>query len=117
MQQRILPIYLPFLPTQRAVAVQTRALLAHRQQTLLDGVPLGLGERAALGEAVDGVKGGVDERGVVLGAGEERRAAGEEGQQGGADVAVHGQRRLRGAETLLWKVDDAGWTSCLFLGS
>lgn len=54
------------------------------------------------------MKGGVDERGVVLGAGEEGRAAGEEGQQGGADVAVHGQRRLRGAKALLWKVEDAG---------
>lgn len=75
--------------------------LADRQQALLDGVPLGLGERAALGQAVDGVQGGVDQRGVVLGAGKERGAAGEEGEDGRADVAVHGQSRLGGAQTLL----------------
>lgn len=77
--------------------------LADGQQALLYGIPLGLGEDAALGEAVDGVQGGVDEGGVVLGAGEQGGAAGEEGQQGRADVAVHGQGRLCGAQTLLWK--------------
>ena len=77
--------------------------LADGQQTLLDGVSLGLGERAALGEAVDGVEGGVEEAGVVLRAGEERGTAGEEGQHGRADVAVHGQGRLRGAQPLLWR--------------
>lgn len=55
------------------------------------------------------MQGGVNEGGVVLRAGEEGCAAGEEGQQGGADVAVHGQRRLGGAEALLWKLEGAGW--------
>ncbi len=55
------------------------SLLADSQQALLYGISLGLGERAALGKAVDGVQSGVDEGGVVLGAGEERGAAGEEG--------------------------------------
>lgn len=53
--------------------------LANSQQALLDGVSLGLGERTAFGEAVDGVQSGVDEGGIVLGAGKERGAAGEEG--------------------------------------
>ena len=53
--------------------------LADGQQALLYSISLSLGERAALGEAVDGVQGGVDEAGVVLGASKERGAAGEEG--------------------------------------
>lgn len=44
---------------------------------------------------------GVDEGGVMLGAGKERGAAGEEGKHGRADVAVHGQRCLGGTQTLL----------------
>lgn len=58
------------------------SLLADSQQALLYSVSLSLGERAALGEAVDGVQSGVDEGGVVLGAGEERGTSGQEGQQG-----------------------------------
>lgn len=76
-------------------------LLADSQQAFLDSISLGFGERAALGEAVDGVQGGVDEGGVVLGAGEERGAAGQQRQQSRADVAVHGQGRLCGTQTLL----------------
>lgn len=57
-------------------------LLANRQQALLYRISLRLRQRATLGEAVDGVQSGVDEGGVVLGAGEERGAAGEEGQHG-----------------------------------
>lgn len=55
---------------------------------------------------------GVDEGGIVLGASEERGAAGEEGQQGGADVAVHGEGRLCGAQTLLQKERMTGHTTC-----
>ncbi len=80
-----------------------RSLLADRQQALLYGISLGLGERATLGEAVDGVQGGVDEGGVVLGAGKEGGAAGQEGEQGRADVAVHGEGGLCGTQALLWK--------------
>lgn len=78
-----------------------RALLAHGQQALLDGVPLGLGERAAFGQPVDGLQRGVDELRVVLRAGKESGTAGQQRQQGGADVPVHGQRRLGGAQHLL----------------
>lgn len=70
--------------------------LADSQQALLYSISLGLGERTALGEAVDGVQSGVDEGGVVLGASKERGAAGEEGKQSGADVAVHSQGCLCG---------------------
>lgn len=56
-------------------------LLADSQQAFFYSISLGFGERAALGEAVDGVQSGVDKGGVVLGAGEERGAAGQERQQ------------------------------------
>lgn len=56
-------------------------LLAHSQQAFFDSISLGFGERAALGEAVDSVQSGVNEGGVVLGASEERGAAGQERQQ------------------------------------
>ena len=46
-------------------------------------------------------RGGVDEGGVVLRAGEERRAARQQGKQRRADVPVHGQGRLRGAQHIL----------------
>ena len=72
------------------------------QQTLLDGVPLGLGERASFGQPVDGLQRGVDQLCVVLRVAEESGAAGEQGQQGRADVPVHGQRCLSGAQHFLW---------------
>lgn len=77
------------------------ALLADSQQTLLDGVPLGFGERAAFGQSVDGLKCGVDQLSVVLRAAEESGTAGQQRQQRRADVPVHGQRRLSGAQHLL----------------
>lgn len=76
-------------------------LLADGQQTLLDSVSLGLGQRAAFGEAIDGLQRGVDQLRVVLSAGEQCRAAGQQGQQGGANVPVHGQRRFSGAQDFL----------------
>lgn len=76
-------------------------LLADSQQAFLYSIPLGFGERAALGEPIDGVQGGVDKRGVVLGAGKERGAAGQERQQSRSDVSVHSQSRLCGTQTLL----------------
>lgn len=79
-----------------------RALLADSQQALLDGIPLGFGERATFGEPVDGLQRGVNQLGVVLRAGKEGGTAGQQGQQGRADVPVHGQRRLSGAQSLLW---------------
>ncbi len=75
--------------------------LADGQQTLLDGVSLGFGERAALGQAVDGVERGVDERGVMLCPGEVRSAAGQQRQHGRTDVPVHSQSRFCGAQSLL----------------
>lgn len=78
-----------------------RVLLADSQQALLDGVPLGLGERAAFGQPVDGLQRGVDEMHVVLRASKESGTAGQQRQQGGADVPVHGQRCLCGAQHLL----------------
>ena len=74
---------------------------ANRQQALLNGISLRLGQRAALGEAVDGVQRGVYEGGVVLRSGKQRGTAGEEGQHGRTDVAIHSQGRFGGAETLL----------------
>lgn len=44
---------------------------------------------------------GVDKGGVVLGAGEERGAAGQEREQSRSDISVHGQSRLCGTQTLL----------------
>ena len=73
-------------------------LRADSDDALLVGVSLGLGERAALGQAVDDVQCGVDERGVVLGAGEQVGAARQQGEQRRADVAVHRQGRLCGAQ-------------------
>lgn len=44
---------------------------------------------------------GVDKGGIVLGASEERGAAGEEGKHGRSNVAVHSQRCLGSTQTLL----------------
>lgn len=79
-----------------------QALLADSQQALLDGVPLSFGERAAFGQPVDCLQRGVHQLGVVLRAGKEGGTAGQQRQQGRADVPVHGQRRLSGAQRLLW---------------
>lgn len=87
--------------TQLSVNKAAEALLADSQQTLLDGVPLGFGERAAFGEPVDSLQSGVDQLRVVLRAGEESGTAGQQRQQGRADVPVHGQRGLRGAQHFL----------------
>lgn len=79
-----------------------RALLADSQQALLDGVPLGFGERAPFAQPVDGLQRGVDQLCVVLGAGEEGGAAGQQGQHSRADVPVQSQRGLGGAQHFLW---------------
>lgn len=84
------------------MCVRTRALLADIQQALLDGVPLGFGERASFAQPVDGLQRGVDQLHVVLGAGKEGGAAGQQGQHGRADVPVQSQRGLGGAQRLLW---------------
>lgn len=76
-------------------------LLADRQQALLDGVSLGLGQRAAFGQPVDGLQRGVDQLCVVLGAGEQSGTASQERQQGRADVPVHSQRCFSGAQSFL----------------
>lgn len=77
-------------------------ILADSQQAVLDGVPLSLGERPALGQPVDGLQRGVHQLSVVIRAGKQGGAAGQQRQQGRADVSVHGQRRFSGAQHFLW---------------
>lgn len=93
-------------------------ILADGEQALLNCVALGLGERAALGEPVDGVQGRVDECGVVLRARKVRGAAGQQRQHRRAYVSVHGQRCLCGAQCLLQveaqnKIMESGQATCL----
>lgn len=83
-------------------AVSQWDILADSQQAVLDGVPLSLGERPALGQPVDGLQRGVHQLSVVIRAGKQGGAAGQQRQQGRADVSVHGQRRFSGAQHFLW---------------
>lgn len=62
--------------------ITTWLLLADGKQALLDGVSLGLGERAALGQSVDGVKCGVHECSVVLRMSKEVRTSRQQRQHG-----------------------------------
>ena len=71
---------------------------ADGEQTLLDGVPLGLGEAAAFRQPVHGVEEGVDERGEGLRPREQRGTLGEEGEHGRAQVPVEGQGHVCGTE-------------------
>lgn len=57
-------------------------LPAQTHETLLNDVPLRLGERTATRQPVDGVQHGVNHDGPVVRAGEERGALGDEGQHG-----------------------------------
>lgn len=99
------PLYfqLPFNNfIQLTLSKSKLALLADSQQTLLDGVPLGFGERAAFGQPVDSLQRGVNQLRIVLCAGKESGTAGQQRQQGRADVPVHCQCSLSGAQHLLW---------------
>ena len=78
------------------------ALLADSQQALLDGIPLGFGEWASFAQPVDGLQSGVDQLCVVLSAGKEGGAAGQQGQHSRTDVPVQSQRGLGGAQSFLW---------------
>lgn len=62
----------------------------HSQQTLLDGIPLGLGQAAALGQAVHSVQQRVNERGVRLCARKQWGTLSKQGQHSCAQVAVQG---------------------------
>ena len=98
-----------------------RSLLAEGHEALLNDVSLGLGEGTAAGQPVDGVEHGVDHDGSVVAAGEQRGALGDEGQHGRAQVAVHSQGHLGGAERRLEEVErnteDPNWRSWGFLGN
>lgn len=83
-------------------AVSQWDILADSQQAVLDGVPLSLGERPALGQPVDGLQRGVHQLSVVIRAGKQGGAAGQQRQQGRADVSVHGQCCFSGAQHFLW---------------
>lgn len=61
------------------------------EQALLYRVPLGLGEAAAFGQAVDGVQQGVDERGEGLRPRKQRRTFGEQRQHSGTQIPVEGK--------------------------
>ena len=74
---------------------------AHGQEAVLDGVSLGRGEAAALGQPVHGVEQGVDQRGVRLRAGKQRCALSQQGQHSCAQVPVEGQSHVRGTENRL----------------
>lgn len=72
-----------------------------RQQALLDGISLGLGEHAALGDPVDRLEQGVHQLAVGLGASEQRRTLGEEGQHCCAQIAVESQRHVSACQIRL----------------
>lgn len=75
-------------PPRHTVSPRDPAPPAERHEAVLDDVALRLGERAAAGQAVHGVKHGIHHDGAVLGSREERRALGDERQHGHAQVAV-----------------------------
>lgn len=53
---------------------------------------------------------------MVLGAGKESGTAGQQRQQRRADVPVHGQRRLSGAQHLLWdRAQHVSSAQCLYM--
>lgn len=73
-------------------------LPTHCKQTLLYRVPLGLGEAAAFGQAVDGVQQGVDERGEGLRPRKQRRTFGEQRQHSSTQIPVEGEGHVCSTE-------------------
>ena len=73
------------------------------QQTLLDGVPLGLGEAAAFGQAVNRVEEGIDQGGERLRPRKQGSTFSQERQHGCTQIPVEGQSHVCGTESgLTW---------------
>lgn len=97
---------LPVLPT-------------NSQQTLLYGIPLGLGEAAAFGQAVDGVEEGVNQWSKRLCPRKQRRTFSQERQHSCTKIPVEGECHVCGTESNLAQRqrqrERGGWTSlCLY---
>ncbi len=86
------------------LSILTPVLPTNSQQTLLYGVPLGFGEAAAFGQAVNRVEQGVDQWGERLRPRKQWSTFGQERQHGGTQIPVEGERHVCGTESNLTQI-------------